>query len=108
MKKTLTSIELTDSQKTVLAKAIQSGALDEPTVVSLNDEKEINARDMLDELGIIEYSHEHNTISIDPDYTDILKQEGIIDDMNQLTQETQQLLQPVQEQMTFTQYLNMV
>jgi hypothetical protein len=107
MNKTLTNIELTDNQKTVLAKAVQNGAIDNPVVVSLDGEKETNARDVLDELGIIEYSHVHNTISIEPEYIDILKQEGIIDDMNQLTPETQQMLQPIQEQVTFLQYLKM-
>lgn len=105
MKHELSSIELSDSQKTVLAKAIQNGAIDKPSQVPLGDEKLTTARDILDELGIIEYSHSENTIKVSDEYIDVLQQNGLIDDMNQLTQDAQQLLNPMSESISFVEYL---
>lgn len=108
-KHTLSNIELTDNQKTVLAKAVLAGALDEPARVKLHTEQLVTARDVLDELGIIEYSYEDNTISITDDSVDLMKMEGIIDDSNQLTQEGQQLAnngEVVTEWVSFKSFLN--
>lgn len=107
-KHTLSSIELTDSQKTVLAKAVLAGAFEEPARVSLHTEQLVAARDILDELGIIEYSYEDNTISISEDSIDLMKMEGIIDDSQQLTQEAQALVQNdgVTEWVSFKSFLN--
>lgn len=107
-KNTLSSIELSDAQKTVLAKAVLAGALDEPARVSLHTDQLVAARDILDELGIIEYSYEDNTITIDEDSVELLKMEGIIDDSQQLTQEAQALVQnsSVTEWVSFKSFLN--
>lgn len=107
-KNTLSSIELTDAQKTVLAKAVLVGALNEPARVSLRTDQLVAARDILDELGIIEYSYEDNTITIDEDSVELLKMEGIIDDSQQLTQEAQALVQnsSVTEWVSFKSFLN--
>jgi hypothetical protein len=107
-KNTLSSIELTDAQKTVLAKAVLVGALNEPARVSLRTDQLVAARDILDELGIIEYSYEDNTITIDEESVELLKMEGIIDDSQQLTQEAQALVQnsSVTEWVSFKSFLN--
>lgn len=107
-KHVLRNIELTDTQKTVLAKAVLAGAIDEPARVSLHTDKLVAARDILDELGIIEYSYEDNTISIDEDSIELMKMEGIIDDSQQLTQEARALVgnNGVTEWVSFKSFLN--
>lgn len=90
----LHTITLSDYQKHVLAKAVMAGAIDSPSKVSLGDEKLTTARDILDELDIIDYSHQDDTIKINDEKLDFLKQEGIIDDSQQLTPEMQELLNP--------------
>lgn len=107
-KHTLTSIEFNDTQKQLIAKAIQAGALDNDVIVPTDDEKLVIARDLLDELGVIDYSYEKNTIKINNDYVDVFKQLGIIDDSMQLTPEMQQIIQPVQENFTFMKYLSLI
>jgi hypothetical protein len=94
MEQELSTVSLTDYQKEVLAKAVLAGSIDSPSKVSLNDTKLINARDLLDELGIIEYSYEDDTIKINDDKIQLLQQDGIIDDSQQLTPEMQQLINP--------------
>jgi hypothetical protein len=90
----LHTITLSDYQKQVLAKAVMAGSIDSPSKVALGDEKLTTARDMLDELDIIDYSHQDDTIKINDEKLEFLKQEGIIDDSQQLTQEMQELLNP--------------
>lgn len=101
----LHNIDLSDSQKQVLAKAVQAGAIESPKVVQLDNEKLITARDLLDELGIIEYSHVNNTIKISDDHVDILRQSNVIDDTDQLTQDAQDLINgQVQEHIKFSAF----
>lgn len=94
MQQELSTVSLTDYQKEVLAKAVLAGSIDEPSKVSLDDTKLITARDLLDELGIIDYSYEDDTIKINDDKIQLLQQDGIIDDSQQLTPEMQQLINP--------------
>lgn len=88
----LHTITLSEYQKKVLAKSVMAGAIEQPSKVALGDEKLTTARDMLDELDIIDYSHENDTIKINDDKLEYLKQEGVIDDSQQLTQQMQELL----------------
>lgn len=112
-KQVLHDIELTKSQQKVLARAVQSGAIEEPSKVQLDDEKLIVARDLLDELGIIDYSHTHNTIQINDSGVTLLQQEGIIGDDEQLTDDGNALLsdepsatdQVATERLTFSKFL---
>ena len=90
----LTTVSLTDYQKQVLAKAVLAGSIDSPSKVALNDTKLITARELLDELGIIDYSYEDDTIKINDDKISLLQQDGIIDDSQELTPEMQQLINP--------------
>jgi hypothetical protein len=106
----LHDIDLSNNQKIVLAKAVLSGALDSKVKVPLNTAPLVVARDLLDELGIIHYSHKHNTIKIHDEYVDFLKQEGVIDETNQLTPEVQELMNGnnrTTESMTFAEYYNL-
>jgi hypothetical protein len=100
----LTDIDLTVNQKKVLARAVAAGAIDRPTHVNLNSEQLTAARDMLDELDIIHYSHSHNTIKIKDSYLELLKNNGIIDDSNQLTDEGQQLTTDKPQMESFKQF----
>lgn len=104
----LHNIEFSEHQKIVLAKAVLAGAITDPVRVKLHDEKLVVARDMLDELGVIEYSSSDKTIKIEDDSIDLLKMEGIIDDTQQLTQEAQKLAQDgdVVEAITFSKFFN--
>lgn len=112
----LSSINLTDHQKMVLAKAAQAGAIDEPSRVQLADDKFITARDLLDELGIIDYSHETDLIQITQNGVTIMQQDNIIDESNQLTDDgkayaeeklpSAEPQEPTAEQYTFKEYLN--
>jgi hypothetical protein len=104
----LRNIEFTEHQKTVLAKAVLAGAITEPVRVKLHDEKLVSARDMLDELGIIDYSPVDKTIKIEDESIDLMKMEGIIDDTQQLTPEAQALAQngDVQETITFSNFFD--
>jgi hypothetical protein len=86
-KHVLHGIELTDYQKKVLAKAVQAGAIEADSRVQLGDEKLVAARDILDELGIIDYSHKHNTIKINDVGIKLMQEEGIIGDDESLTPE---------------------
>jgi hypothetical protein len=88
----LHTISLSEYQKKVLAKAVLAGCIDTPSKVSLGDEKLTTARDMLDELDIIDYSNTDDTIKINDEKLELLKQEGVIDDSQQLTQAMQELL----------------
>lgn len=88
----LHTITLSEYQKKVLAKAVLAGAIDEPSKVALGDEKLTTARDLLDDLDIIDYSHVDDTIKINDEKLEFLKQEGVIDDSQQLTQQMQELL----------------
>lgn len=110
LKHILHDIELTHAQKKVLARSVQAGAIEEPSKVSLNDEKLISARDMLDELGIIHYSHAHNTIHIKDSGVTLMQQEGIVGDDESLTPDGEQLLSdeptaPTTEQLKFSEFL---
>lgn len=102
------NIEFSEQQKIVLAKAVLAGAISDPVRVKLHDEKLVVARDMLDELGVIDYSSIDKTIKIEDDSIELLKMEGIIDDTQQLTQEAQQLAQnsDVVETVTFSKFFN--
>jgi hypothetical protein len=104
----LHNIEFSEQQKTVLAKSVLAGAISQPVRVKLHDEKLVVARDLLDELGVIDYSPVDKTIKIENDSIDLLKMEGIIDDTQQLTQAAQELAQngDVQEVVTFSKFLN--
>ena len=106
----LHDIDLTNNQKIVLAKAVLSGALDSKVKVPLNSAPLVVARDLLDELGIIHYSHKRNTIKIHDEYVEFLKQEGVIDDTNQLTPEIQELMNnsvPTTESMSFKEFYSL-
>jgi hypothetical protein len=103
----LHNIELTDSQKKVLAKTVEAGGIDKPVRVSLEDEKLVSARDALDDLDIISYSYKDNTITINSDSIELMKMEGIIDDSEQLTPEgTTFATGEVKEHQTFLSFLN--
>jgi hypothetical protein len=111
----LSSINLTDHQKMVLAKAVEAGAIDEPSRVALSDAKFITARDILDELGAIEYSHETDLIKITPIGIEIMLQDNIIDESNQLTDSGKSYAtdkvpgeEIATEQYTFKQFLNLL
>jgi hypothetical protein len=111
----LSSINLTDHQKMVLAKAVEAGAIDEPARVLLADAKFIAARDILDELDIIEYTHETDLISITQTGINIMQQNNIIDESNQLTEDGKAYAEdkvpdektPTVEQHTFKEFLNL-
>ena len=106
----LHDLDLTNNQKIVLAKAVLSGAIDSKVKVPLNSAPLVVARDLLDELGIIHYSHRHNTIKIHDEYVEFLKQEGVIDETNQLTPEVQELMNNetrTNEGMSFKEYYNL-
>lgn len=113
----LSSINLTDHQKMVLAKAVEAGAMNEPSRVALTDDKFITARDVLDDLGLIEYTHETDLIQISDNGITVMKQDNIIDDTDQLTDEGKSYASekvptgeltptPTPEQYTFKEYLN--
>lgn len=108
----LHDIELTEYQKKLLALAVEAGSVNEPSHVSLTDEKLIAARDLLSELDIIEYSHKDNTIHITDKGEGLLQQHGITDESGGLTQEAQELIDPnadqnnnTMEHQSFTDYI---
>lgn len=112
-KHVLHGIELTDFQKKVLARAVHAGAIDDASRVQLNDEKLTAARDILDELGIIDYSHKHNTIKINDVGITLMQEEGIIGDDEALTPAGEAMLndrpqngQSAMEHQTFKEYYN--
>lgn len=108
----LHNVELNNHQKQVVAKAIEAGGLDKPVRVPLDDPKLVNARDMLDELGVITYSYADNTITVEQDSVELLKMEGIIDEAEQLTDEGRELANgknnngEMTESMSFSSFLN--
>lgn len=106
----LHNIEFTEQQKIVLAKAVLAGAITDEVRVRLHDEKLVAARDMLDELGIIDYSPVDKTIKIEDDSLELLKMEGIIDDTQQLTPEAQELVKDenevTAESVSFSKFFN--
>lgn len=106
----LHNIELNDHQKQVVAKAIEVGGLDKPVRVMLGDPKLVNARDMLDELGVITYSYADNTITVEQDSVELLKMEGIIDETGQLTDEGRKLANgnegDVRESISFSSFFD--
>ena len=109
----ISNVNLTDHQKMVLAMAVTSGGVDEPSRVVLGDAKLVSARGTLDDLGLIEYSHETDLIQITPNGVKSMIQDNIIDDSNQLTQSGQEYAsgkvpgeEVTTEQCTFKQYLS--
>ena len=105
----LQTIEFSEQQKIVLAKAVLAGAITDSVRVKLHDEKLVVARDLLDELGVIDYSPVDNTIKIEDESIELMKMEGIIDDTQQLTPEAQQLAkngEEVQEHTTFSKFFD--
>ena len=90
----LHDIELTEYQKKLLALSVEAGAVNEPSHVSLTDEKLIAARDLLDELEIIEYSHKDNTIHITDIGEELLQSHGVTTETGELTQDAKALIDP--------------
>jgi hypothetical protein len=88
---TVSSIDLTDHQKMVLAKAVAAGAIDsEMRHVDLSDEKLISARDILNDIDLINHEYTDDTMTINQSGIDVMKRDGVIDDNEELTEEGKQ------------------
>ena len=83
---TVSSIDLTDNQKIVLAKAFQLGATDgQSKHIDLTDEKLNAARDILNDMNVIDYEYATDSITINPMGIQLLQNNGILDEQDQLT-----------------------
>lgn len=110
----VSSVNLTEHQKMLLAKAATAGAIEDNVRVILGDDKLITARDTLVELELIEYTNETDLIKITQSGINIMIQDNIIDDSNQLTPSGKIYAagkvpgNEVVEQYTFKQYLQTI
>jgi hypothetical protein len=98
----LTNLELTEFQKIFLAKAVNAGCLDSYKKVTTNSIKLTNAVDLLDELDVIDYKQEQDTVKINDTYHELLVQSDIIDDTGNLTDNGQKLAKTDVDKNTIT------
>jgi hypothetical protein len=114
----LKTIELSDNQKILLAKAYAAGAIDgEHKHMPLFNEKLIAARDILFDLDIIDYDMVEETITVNQVGVDLMQRDGILDETgSQLTDigkdysagnlpKSDSDTQPPMESITFKEFL---
>ena len=89
--RTLSTIHLSDTQKAVLSKIIGS-ATPETALEEISDGRNmVAARDILQKLGLIEVTD--RDASITDEGNEVMKDENLVDDMGELTQDGQQYSQ---------------
>lgn len=114
---TIASLDLTEYQKIVLAKAVSAGAIDgQYKHIDLGDVKLTAARDLLNDVDVIDYNNSDDTVTITPAGMAAMTRDGITDETGGLTEIGNQYAsgtiptdkaEPKAESITFKQFLNL-